>query len=153
MLSSCFSRTFTAFRNSHNFCSSFLYFRCSFYFFKIFLHIPKSIFFSKRRNRSRTKDIVTSKQFFRIFMNFPLIFSRKVQVNIWHFISIKSHEYFKWNGMPIFYVFCTTFWTIFIRIVNSASFLVHKFRMLTVWTSVMRVKSVYFGNSHKIGDN
>ena len=153
MLSSCFSGPFTAFCNSHNFCFSFFYFRRSFHFFKILFHIPKSILFSKRRNRSSTKDIVASKQLFCIFMNLPLIFTRKVQVNIRHFIPIKSHKYFKWNSMPILYIFCTTFWTILVRIVNSASFLVHKFRMLTVWTSVMRVKSVYFGNSHKIGDN
>ena len=152
MLSSCFSSPFTAFCNSHNFCFSFLYFRYSFHFFKIFFHIPKSILFSKCRNCSSTKDIVTSKQLFRIFMNLPLIFPGKVQVNIWHFISVKSHKHFKWDGVSIFYVFCTTFWTSFVRIVNSTSFLVHKFSMLTFRTSVVRIKSIYFSNSHKIGN-
>ena len=152
MLSSSFSGTFTAFCHSHDFCSSFLYFSCIFYCFEVLFHISESILFSKRGNCSSTEYVLASKQLFCIFVNFSLILSRKVKVNIWHLISVKSHKYFKWYGMSIFYVFCATFRTVFVRIVNSASFFVHKFCMLTFRTSVVRIKPIYFSNSHKIGN-
>ena len=120
--------------------------------FKEFFNITISIFFCKGRNSPCLKYILFSKQFFTISMDFFLIFSREIQIYIWYFISVKSHEYLKWYCMPFSNCWTSAFFTYFFWKVNPSSFSFDKLYVETIFvlTNIMRIKCINFCNSHHV---
>ena len=77
-------------------------------------HKTISCFGSDCTNRTSTKGIFLTKNISDIQMSTRLIFTRKVQVNIRHLVTIEAKEGFKRNILSIFTQLMSTMRTIFI---------------------------------------
>ena len=70
---------------------------------KILLYISIGCLLGQCSHSSCTESMSLSKNNFSIIMSFWLIFSRKIQVNIRLFVSLKSQKSFKWNIKAILF--------------------------------------------------
>ena len=97
MLSCCPFDACDSLGQSLNFCPTIMLIMVPF----IAFHVTKSCFFSHCRYRSGTVHIMLAKQYFHVIVSNWLIITRKIQINIWHFISGEAHKSFKWNILSI----------------------------------------------------
>ena len=123
-------------------------------FFIIFNNVAKRRFIRYGGDSSRAVRKIFAKHYFRKFMGFRLINSRKVQVNIGLFVAVKSHKHGERNIVTVLNHRFFAIRAVFRRQIVTATdrAVGYKLRMFAFFAAIMRRQRIYFRYPHHSRD-
>ena len=116
--------------------------------FQEFAYIAVGCLVGQRTNSSGAKHLGFAEHLDGMTVRFGLVLSRKIQIDVRHFVAAKPQERFKWNIKAIFHIRRSTLRAHLIRHIGATAIrtIQNKLAMLTFGAAVMRRQRVNFRN-------